>query len=120
MLERICGIDATNCVIEVVSACATVMMRKTRTTTIAVYTRTVATTCGSPGMADAMRVTIGLMTKASSQARKNVSRMSPKKPIADAARSTATKNRTTVPSTRIALRRRRSRPPGTIASSIGR
>ena len=44
--------------------------------TMSVYTRTVASTRGRPGMAAAMRVTSGLMMKARSQARKNASRMS--------------------------------------------
>ena len=51
---------------------------KTRTTTIALYTRTVASTRGRRGITATIRVTIGLMMKASSQARKNVSRVSPK------------------------------------------
>ena len=44
--------------------------------TMSVYTRTVASTRGRPGMAAAMRVTSGLMMNARSQARKKASRMS--------------------------------------------
>jgi hypothetical protein len=61
---------------------------------------------------------MGLMMKASSQARKKVRRMSPKNPIASAAMLTAAKKSTTVPRTRIAVRSRRSRLPGPMASII--
>ena len=67
-------------------------------------------------MAATVRVTIGLMMNASSQARKKASSTSPKNPMAVAARLTATKNRTIVASTRIAPTSRRSRPPGAMAS----
>ena len=63
---------------------------------MSVYTRTVARTRGRPGMAAAMRVTIGLMMNASSQARKKASRMSLKNASAWRPGLTAMKNRTTV------------------------
>src|SRR6476646_6016702 len=73
---------------------------------------TVATARGSPGMSRAIRVTSGLMMKASSHARKNAKSTSPKKKIACPSRLMATKNSTTVPRARMAPIRRRSRLPG--------
>ena len=72
------GIEAANWVIEVASAPAATTTMTTRMTTTPVYTRTVATARGRRGMTFTMRVTIGLMMNARSQARKNVRRMSPK------------------------------------------
>ncbi len=73
------GIDATNWLVELASAPAATTMTKPSAPTTATYTTIVAMARGRRGITSTMRPTIGLRMNAISQARKKVSRTSPKK-----------------------------------------